>query len=660
MDGMITNLGQEMPQDARDFLEQLHEGETVAPVQRGKILERINAIRGESAALHARSVNRLERLGIPDHVIVAGIVRCRRTGASLVHELASANQLDLHAYFCLLADDLGLPFETSINPKRILIDVSATNFRPGRTIQVCGRDNGGGLVLYMAPDLRAENQLASLFDKDPSMRSRFCICDPNTILTVVETKLAQKGVDAAVKRLHERLPHLSAKETLIPWQAFVLGAFVVLFPICLWNAFWPTLFLVHAIAIVLFGVSVAIRFNAWLALRVENHLPSQTKTDGNFPVYSVMVALHKEAEVVPQLVRAISRLDWPTSRLEVLYVCEADDAETIAALNGLRLPAPHRIICVPAALPRTKPKALNYALERCTGDFIVIYDAEDRPHPQQLKEAWQRFCSGPENLACLQAPLNISNAGESWLSRLFAFEYAAHFHGLLPYLSKIGAPLPLGGTSNHFRRSALTEVMGWDPFNVTEDADLGIRFYRFGYFCGVLALPTQEDAPCRIHQWIPQRTRWIKGWMQTFLVHNRDYRDLNIRIGAANNIIFQILMIGFIFSPLLYGISIFEILYFLNSNSNKELYSKIIIFLDLAIFAIGHVGYALLALASWKRVQGRSSVGLVMALPAYWLLASFAAWRAVWKLVTVPHQWEKTPHQIAYKGPRNTSETDRL
>ena len=176
---------------------------------------------------------------------------------------------------------------------------------------------------------------------------------------------------------------------------------------------------------------------------------------------------------------------------------------------------------VPDLHPRTKPKALNYALPLARGEYLVIYDAEDRPERDQLRKAIAAFQEGLPNLACLQAKLDLYNAGDNWLTRQFTIEYDALFDGLLPALDRLQLPIPLGGTSNHFRVSALKWLMAWDPFNVTEDADLGTRLARSRYRCRVLDSTTFEEAPPRLSSWFPQRTRWIKGYMQTWFVHMR-------------------------------------------------------------------------------------------------------------------------------------------
>lgn len=232
----------------------------------------------------------------------------------------------------------------------------------------------------------------------------------------------------------------------------------------------------------------------------------------DLPVYSVLVALYKEAEVVPDLLVGLGLLAWPRSKLEIKLVCEQDDAETIAAINVHPLRSFVEVILVPPSLPRTKPKALAYALRLSRGELIVLYDAEDRPHPMQLAEAWQRFQTAGRDLACLQAPLEIANRQENIIANMFGFEYAALFRGLLPWLADNRITLPLGGTSNHFCRDVLEEIGGWDPYNVTEDADVGLRLARHGYRCETLSCPTREQAPADFASWHRQRVRWFKGW----------------------------------------------------------------------------------------------------------------------------------------------------
>ena len=280
---------------------------------------------------------------------------------------------------------------------------------------------------------------------------------------------------------------------------------------------------------------------------------------------------------------------------------------------------------------------------------MVIYDAEDRPHPQQLIEAFARFQREPMLTACLQSPLVITNGGRSFLSRMFAFEYAALFGGLLPYLAAKTRLIPLGGTSNHFRRSILIDAAAWDPYNVTEDADLGTRLCRLGYSVGVLSLPTLEDAPTRLAQWLPQRTRWFKGWMQTWLVHMRNPARFTAETGARNMLLFQTLTLGMVLSALVYPLMLVEmgwmsILIASGSGQSMSAYKLSLFVIDFSNVALGHLGFILLGAKSAGKSQSWRTLLVSLGLPLYWLLLSLAAWRAAWQLAFKPHFWEKTEH----------------
>lgn len=235
--------------------------------------------------------------------------------------------------------------------------------------------------------------------------------------------------------------------------------------------------------------------------------------DADLPTYTVLVPLYREARVVPALLAHLASLDYPASKLEVLLLVEEDDHETLAAVQAAKPPAYFTLLTLPPGQPRTKPKALNVGLLFARGEFLVVYDAEDRPEPDQLKKAVVAFRKGSEHLTCVQAALNYYNREENSLTRLFAMEYAHWFDYLLPGLFQLGLPMPLGGTSNHFRTERLRQLGGWDPFNVTEDADLGLRMAGRGLTVAVLNSTTWEEAPHHLTAWIRQRSRWIKGYM---------------------------------------------------------------------------------------------------------------------------------------------------
>lgn len=277
-------------------------------------------------------------------------------------------------------------------------------------------------------------------------------------------------------------------------------------------------------------------FSVVLALfRVSEHRVDAAALAGlseaDLPVYTVLVPMYKEPEVAEKIISAVTHLDYPQEKLDVILLLEEDDRETREKIEAVRdrLPACVSIFaapCVAKGEPRTKPRACNWGLERARGEFLVIFDAEDQPEPDQLKKAVCVFrqleAAGKRHVACLQAKLNYFNARQNLLTRCFTLEYTNWFDLFLPGLHAAGTPIPLGGTSNHFRTALLKQAGGWDPFNVTEDCDLGLRLTRQGFATEVLDSTTWEEAVSRVPNWIRQRSRWVKGYFQTHLVHTRD------------------------------------------------------------------------------------------------------------------------------------------
>ena len=378
--------------------------------------------------------------------------------------------------------------------------------------------------------------------------------------------------------------------------------------------------------------------------------PAQRVPDRLLPVYTVLVPVFREANVLPGLIQSLRALDYPPAKLEIFLVLEAVDTETQAAVSKLALPGNFRSLIVPEGGPHTKPKALNYALQFARGDFVVVYDAEDRPQPGQLRRAWDVFRQSPPGLACLQAQLNIYNPRQSWFTRQFTIEYSALFDAILPALEKLRLPVPLGGTSNHFPRATLLEIGAWDPFNVTEDADLGVRIARLGYQTGVLASTTWEEAPPVFRVWLTQRTRWLKGWMQTYLVHTRQLRRLNRELGLRAAIGFHALMGGLIGSALVHPV--FYVLlayYWLSGNAagagrDGRRHGAVDDRADQPRLRLRRLDPGRRDQRVAPAPCGPRLSALLM--PVYWLLISFAAYRALYQLARDPYLWEKTEHGV--------------
>ena len=365
-----------------------------------------------------------------------------------------------------------------------------------------------------------------------------------------------------------------------------------------------------------------------------------------WPRYTVLAALHDEAAVMHQLVRRLAAIDYPPDRLQGLILLEAHDAPTIAAALKADRPDWLEVVIVPEGAPRTKPRALNYGLARATGDLVTIYDAEDQPHPQQLREAAARFVADPSGrLGCLQAPLRIrpprgTRFSERFLARQFAIEYAALFEVIVPAKARLGLPFLLGGTSNHFRAEALRQVGGWDAWNVTEDADLGFALWRAGWTLHVIGHPTWEAAPEHLYDWLPQRTRWLKGFMQTWGVQTRDLWGLGLR-----GVLVLILSIGGALAAAashaaaIMGVAAVILVALISGLPPQTS------LMALGVLAFGVVSAWINGLIGARRAGVPYGPLDMLLAPGAWALLSLAFLHAVHRLVTEPFTWDKTDHR---------------
>lgn len=449
-------------------------------------------------------------------------------------------------------------------------------------------------------------------------------------------------VTQATQALYSIWPQVRLQHQI--WRSFPLLLFSGLCALTLWGFFnSAALIVLLIISAIFFMLPALMRFCLTLygLSRRKNAIAALPYID--LPVYSVLIPLLDEAHMVPQIMDAMSQLDYPVAKLDIKFVVESHCQNTIDAVHSYAN-APHfDLIIVPSCNPQTKPKALNYALPLCRGKYVVVYDAEDIPHPKQLREVATLFAQDPQ-LGCVQAELHIDNANDSLFTHHLAAEYAVQFGGILPGLSYLNQPMPLGGTSNHFRTTQLRQMGAWDAFNVTEDADLGIRLARLGKKCATLTRPTYEEAPVHLINWYKQRTRWLKGWMQTWLAHSSNPFLLFKELGLIRFVVFQLLIGGMIMSTPLHLVLVTATVTNLVINNNQ--FSNPLFLTGLAILSLGYAG-TIAANILGLRVSGRTLTSShAFTLFIYWTCTSCAAIRAMWQLTFSPFKWEKTPHGI--------------
>ena len=366
-----------------------------------------------------------------------------------------------------------------------------------------------------------------------------------------------------------------------------------------------------------------------------------------WPTYTILCPLYKESAIVPQFVEAMKALDYPTEKLQVLFLTEENDSETRAALYRMQLPPGFTILTVPQGSPQTKPRACNFGLLQAKGQFVVIFDAEDKPEPYQLKKAVLTFANHGPEVACVQAKLNYYNSKQNLLTRWFTAEYSTWFDIMLPGLQGAGFSLPLGGTSNHFRTEVLRALGGWDAFNVTEDCDLGLRISQYGLKTAVLDSTTYEEATSRVKSWLFQRSRWIKGYLQTYLVHMR-HPVQTLRQGHVRKFFSLQLIVGawtvvLLINPFMWALTIFYILF-----HPVQLYSLLfpgpILYAGAFCLIFGNFFYVYIHLIGCVRRKEYALIKWVLLLPLYWVMMSVSAYIAFYQLIVKPHYWEKTQH----------------
>jgi cellulose synthase/poly-beta-1,6-N-acetylglucosamine synthase-like glycosyltransferase len=370
-----------------------------------------------------------------------------------------------------------------------------------------------------------------------------------------------------------------------------------------------------------------------------------------WPLFSILVPMYKEPETVKQMVASLASMDYPPDKKDVQILLEADDAVTLAAARALTMPAGFRVTEIPASFPRTKPKACNIGLHLARGEYLVIYDAEDLPEKDQLKKAVLAFEASPASVVCVQSRLNYYNPRQNVLTRWFTAEYSAWFDLQLPGLAALGAVIPLGGTSNHFKTHILRELMGWDAYNVTEDCDLGVRLARAGYATRMLETTTWEEACSGLKFWIKQRTRWQKGYIQTWFVHMRQPLKLLKELGVVNFLHYQLLIGGVTFSVLVNPVFwLMALVWFVfRPEGVAQLFPGPVFAAGAVCLFLGNFVFVYINLLGCCKRKNDGLMWWALLTPVYWMMMSYSGWRAVIQFFRDPFVWEKTQHGLGKK-----------
>jgi cellulose synthase/poly-beta-1,6-N-acetylglucosamine synthase-like glycosyltransferase len=585
--------------------------------------------------------------------------RSRELEISADRVLIQSGVIDEEQYLRHLAFHTGVSIETFEDVSRAdipLRDFDLTFAATHGLIPI--RRGDAESILIIAPRHFAARQLSLFVTRYPNLIGRLRLASTASLQQFLMYRTNDALGHQAAQGLREEHPQLSAAPAAVQgsrWRKHLqclnspcgIAAMMVLPPI---------------ISLETWSVVLAVWFLAFAGLRFVGSFfprPAQSElrriSDHQLPVYTVIAALYREAKLVAPLMRAINDLDYPREKLQVILAIEPNDLPTRAAIARLG-PMPHvQVLIAPATGPKTKPKALNCALPFARGSFTAVFDAEDRPDPGQLRAALDAFRAHGADVACAQASLGIHNVENSWLTRMFTAEYAGQFDVFLPGLAAMRLPLPLGGSSNHFRTAILRKVGGWDAWNVTEDADLGFRLARFGYRSVTFDSTTREEAPIRFKAWLGQRSRWMKGWMQTWSVHMRRPAQLWRQAGPRGLLTLNIIVGGNVLTALAYPILAGEFAIYVVSacagGAPDWFFTGSLAPLHIATLAVGFLSTIAIGLMGLAR-RGHLRIGWVLAAtPLYWGCLSIAAWRALWQFWRDPYRWEKTEHGLTQDRP---------
>ncbi len=583
----------------------------------------------------------------------------QRSGDRLGRILVSLGYVNQLAVARALAEQFGLPFRDLLAdppPAQVVQLLDEDTARRYRAVPVA---LDGGVVEVAVADPGDEAAMAAVAAR-LDRPVRWVVTGELDIYRTLERVYREIYLDRIRFDLLLRRPDQSAHETFTPRQLVTALTVLVALFVAVLLAGEPAEILVSVLVTVGYTILSAHRlYLMWRALSSTSGLEVTAEElaaldEKTLPEYTVLVPLYRETGILPTLLKALAALDYPASKLDIKLIFDEDDPETLTLARQLRPPGHFKFLVVPTGTPRTKPKALNYGLIQATGQYCVIYDAEDIPEPDQLKKAVVAFRKAPPEVVCLQARLSFYNRDQNLLTRWFTAEYAQWFDLTLPGLHATGGVIPLGGNSNHFITEKVRELGAWDPYNVTEDADLGVRLARAGYRTAMFDSTTYEEANSELANWVRQRSRWLKGWMQTWLVHMRKPGRLLSELGPWGFFSFQSIIGGTLFvalvNPVLWALTT---IWFLGRwEEIPGLFPGPVFYLTAVSLYLGNFVFAYLyALGAALRGYHRVVLYGLLA-PIYWLLISIAAWRAVFHLIFKPFHWEKTVHGLHLRTER--------
>lgn len=576
------------------------------------------------------------------------------TGGKIGAILAANVNIRALDFYRELAKYFNLPFAELLRhkPDTSLLDVNERDFYVTQLILPIKKEDDYFIVATAEPNKNTFNLIKTYWGENV----KIVVASKFDILWTVQNFFQDNYTHEIINELFQNNSEFSAKKPYLLWQQMATALLITLaIAGIIWHPIKALAIKFFILTCILFTV-VSYRLlltiaGLFLSKKYKNlTIQAQQLKALELPTYTILVALYKEKEVtLRELVKGLKAIDYPAHKLDIKLLLELDDTDTINTLKKFKLPSYFEFIYIPNKGPKTKPKALNYGLKFAKGEYVTLYDSEDIPELLQLKKALVAFSESKANVFCVQCQLNYYNAYENWLTKMFTLEYTYWYDLMIPSLQFFGAPIPLGGTSNHFKTEILRKYSAWDPYNVTEDADLGVRFHRLGYRTVVIPSTTYEEANCQLINWIKQRSRWIKGYFITYIVHMRNPIKLWRQLGTRGFLGLQLFIGGSSLTSLFYlplWLMFFFFLFYPTKYLSQLYFPHILKFAWFNLIT----GTGLVILLNLIAVMQRKLYRLflpALTAPIYWGLMSIASYRALYQAIFKPDSWDKTEHGLS-------------
>jgi len=353
----------------------------------------------------------------PDPNFIEWAYQCSENiGTTIDHFLIRNELVTAEHLYQILASILNVPFTTAILPIADHLD--------GEILiraEICQLSSKGEKPIFaIAPS--GEKFVASLFAASLGTlqfnEGNVLITTPQNFVESVRRHNGHAIAQRAVNKMKRNAPHLSVYQKGNHISVLILLFFSIFLFL---SILFPSIWHLSVFLLTLFPGIPSIVLKAAAVRKLSNASSTNlTLVDQDLPNYTILVPLYREKKIISKLIERLKKIDYPKAKLEIKILVEMDDIETRLALIMEELPAIFDIIVCPLMNPRTKPRALNVGLAYAKGDYIVIYDAEDEPDPDQLKKAATCFYHGGKRLGCVQARLAIDNMDDGWISRMFA------------------------------------------------------------------------------------------------------------------------------------------------------------------------------------------------------------------------------------------------